>query len=153
MRAVVQRVRSASVTVEDDVVGEIGTGFLVLLGVATGDGDEDGTWMARKIAGLRVFPDEAGRMNLDLAAAAGEVLLVSQFTLQADCRRGNRPSFIAAAAPEIAAPAVDRVATLLRDRHGLRVKTGRFGASMAVRLLNDGPVTIVLDSTVDGHDS
>ncbi|MHC4793917.1 MAG: D-tyrosyl-tRNA(Tyr) deacylase [Planctomycetia bacterium] len=153
MRAVVQRVRSASVTVEDDVVGEIGTGFLVLLGVATGDGDEDGTWMARKIAGLRVFPDEAGRMNLDLAAAAGEVLLVSQFTLQADCRRGNRPSFIAAAAPEIAAPAVDRVATLLRDRHGLRVETGRFGASMAVRLLNDGPVTIVLDSTVDGHDS
>ena len=96
MRAVVQRVRSASVTVEDDVVGEIGTGFLVLLGVATDDGDEDGTWMARKIAGLRVFPDEAGRMNLDLAAAAGEVLLVSQFTLQADCRRGNRPSFIAA---------------------------------------------------------
>ncbi|MHC4245164.1 MAG: D-aminoacyl-tRNA deacylase [Planctomycetota bacterium] len=153
MRAVVQRVRSASVTVEDDVVGEIGTGFLVLLGVATGDGDEDGTWMARKIAGLRVFPDEAGRMNLDLAAAAGEVLLVSQFTLQADCRRGNRPSFIAAAAPEIAAPAVDRVATLLRDRHGLRVETGRFGASMAVRLLNDGPITIVLDSTVDGHDS
>lgn len=153
MRAVVQRVRSASVTVEDDVVGEIGTGFLVLLGVATGDGDEDGTWMARKIAGLRVFPDEAGRMNLDLAAAAGEVLLVSQFTLQADCRRGNRPSFIAAAAPEIAAPAVDRVATLLRERHGLRVETGRFGASMAVRLLNDGPVTIVLDSTVDGHDS
>lgn len=153
MRAVVQRVRSASVTVEDDVVGEIGTGFLVLLGVATGDGDEDGTWMARKIAGLRVFPDEAGRMNLDLAAAAGEVLLVSQFTLQADCRRGNRPSFIAAAAPEIAAPAVDRVATLLRERHGLRVETGRFGASMAVRLLNDGPITIVLDSTVDGHDS
>lgn len=153
MRAVVQRVRSASVTVEDDVVGEIGTGFLVLLGVATDDGDEDGTWMARKIAGLRVFPDEAGRMNLDLAAAAGEVLLVSQFTLQADCRRGNRPSFIAAAAPEIAAPAVDRVATLLRERHGLRVETGRFGASMAVRLLNDGPVTIVLDSTVDGHDS
>ncbi len=153
MRAVVQRVRSASVTVEDDVVGEIGTGFLVLLGVATDDGDEDGTWMARKIAGLRVFPDEAGRMNLDLAAAAGEVLLVSQFTLQADCRRGNRPSFIAAAAPEIAAPAVDRVATLLRERHGLRVETGRFGASMAVRLLNDGPITIVLDSTVDGHDS
>ena len=83
-----------------NVVGEIDKGFLVLLGVATGDDDEAGTWMARKIAGLRVFPDEAGRMNLDLAAAAGEVLLVSQFTLQADCRRGNRPSFIAAAAPE-----------------------------------------------------
>ena len=153
MRAVVQRVRSASVTVEDEVVGTIGPGFLVLLGVATEDDDEDGIWMARKIAGLRVFPDDAGRMNLDLAAADGAVLLVSQFTLQADCRRGNRPSFIGAAAPEIAAPAVDRVAALLRDRHGLRVETGRFGASMEVRLLNDGPVTIVLDSAVDRHDA
>ena len=108
--------------------------------------------MARKIAGLRVFPDEAGRMNLDLAAAAGEVMLVSQFTLQADCRRGNRPSFIAAAAPEVAAPAVDRVGTMLRERHGLRVETGRFGASMEVRLLNDGPITIVLDSVLDRQD-
>lgn len=152
MRAVVQRVRSASVTVDGDVVGEIDKGFLVLLGVATGDDDEAGTWMARKIAGLRVFPDEAGRMNLDLAAAGGEVLLVSQFTLQADCRRGNRPSFIAAAAPEVAAPAVDRVGTMLRERHGLRVETGRFGASMEVRLLNDGPITIVLDSVLDRQD-
>ena len=152
MRAVVQRVRSASVTVDGDVVGEIDKGFLVLLGVATGDDDEAGTWMARKIAGLRVFPDEAGRMNLDLAAAAGEVLLVSQFTLQADCRRGNRPSFIAAAAPEVAAPAVDRVGTMLRERHGLRVETGRFGANMEVRLLNDGPITIVLDSVLDRQD-
>ena len=152
MRAVVQRVRSASVTVDGDVVGEIDKGFLVLLGVATGDDDEAGTWMARKIAGLRVFPDEAGRMNLDLAAAAGEVLLVSQFTLQADCRRGNRPSFIAAAAPEVAAPAVDRVGTMLRERHGLRVEMGRFGANMEVRLLNDGPITIVLDSVLDRQD-
>lgn len=152
MRAVVQRVRSASVTVEDEVVGKIGPGFLVLLGVGTGDDDDDGTWMARKIAGLRVFPDDAGRMNLDLAAAGGEVLLVSQFTLQADCRRGNRPSFIAAAAPEIAAPAVDRVGNLLRERHGLKVETGRFGASMEVRLLNDGPITIVLDSDADRQD-
>ena len=152
MRAVIQRVRSASVTVEEEVVGKIGPGFLVLLGVATGDDDDDGTWMARKIAGLRVFPDDAGRMNLDLAAAGGEVLLVSQFTLQADCRRGNRPSFIAAAAPEIAAPAVDRVGNLLRERHGLKVETGRFGASMEVRLLNDGPITIVLDSDADRQD-
>ena len=152
MRAVVQRVRSASVTIDGDVVGEIDKGFLVLLGVATGDDDEAGTWMARKIAGLRVFPDEAGRMNLDLAAAAGEVLLVSQFTLQADCRRGNRPSFIAAAAPEVAAPAVERVGTMLRELHGLRVETGRFGASMEVRLLNDGPITIVLDSVLDRQD-
>ena len=152
MRAVVQRVRSASVTVDGDVVGEIDKGFLVLLGVATGDDDEAGTWMARKIAGLRVFPDEAGRMNLDLAAAAGEVLLVSQFTLQADCRRGNRPSFIAAAAPEVAAPAVDRVGTMLRERHGLRVETGRFGASMEVRLLYDGPITCVLYSVLDRQD-
>ena len=146
MRAVIQRVRSASVTVEDEVTGRIGAGFLVLLGVATGDDDDDGTWMARKIAGLRVFPDDAGRMNLDLAAAGGEVLLVSQFTLQADCRRGNRPSFIAAAAPEIAAPAVARVGNLLRERHGLKVETGRFGASMSVSLENDGPVTIVLET-------
>ena len=152
MRAVIQRVRSASVTVEDEVTGRIGAGFLVLLGVATGDDDDDGTWMARKIAGLRVFPDDAGRMNLDLAAAGGEVLLVSQFTLQADCRRGNRPSFIAAAAPEIAAPAVARVGNLLRERHGLKVETGRFGATMEVRLLNDGPITIVLDSDADRQD-
>ncbi len=152
MRAVVQRERSASVTVDDDVVGEIGAGLLVLLGVGGDDDDDDGTWMARKIAGLRVFPDDAGRMNLDLAALDGKVLLVSQFTLQADCSRGNRPSFIAAAAPEIAAPAVDRVAALLRERHGLGVETGRFGASMEVRLLNDGPVTIVLDSHADRHD-
>ncbi|MAB71671.1 MAG: D-tyrosyl-tRNA(Tyr) deacylase [Planctomycetaceae bacterium] len=152
MRAVIQRVRSASVTVEDEVTGRVGSGFLVLLGVATGDDDDDGTWMARKIAGLRVFPDDAGRMNLDLAAAGGEVLLVSQFTLQADCRRGNRPSFIAAAAPEIAAPAVDRVGNLLRERHGLKVETGRFGATMEVRLLNDGPITIVLDSDADRQD-
>lgn len=152
MRAVVQRVRSASVTVEEEVVGRIELGFLVLLGVAVDDDRDDESWMARKIAGLRVFPDDAGRMNLDLASAGGEVLLVSQFTLQADCRRGNRPSFIAAATPEIAAPAVDRVAHLLRDRHGLRVATGRFGASMEVRLLNDGPVTIVLDSDLAPHD-
>ena len=152
MRAVIQRVRSASVTVEDEVTGRIGAGFLVLLGVATGDDDDDGTWMARKIAGLRVFPDDAGRMNLDLAAAGGEVLLVSQFTLQADCRRGNRPSFIAAAAPEIAAPAVARVGNLLRERHGLKVETRRFGATMEVRLLNDGPITIVLDSDADRQD-
>ena len=152
MRAVIQRVRSASVTVEDEVTGRVGSGFLVLLGVATGDDDDDGTWMARKIAGLRVFPDDAGRMNLDLAAAGGEVLLVSQFTLQADCRRGNRPSFIAAASPEIAAPAVDRVGNLLRERHGLKVETGRFGATMEVRLLNDGPITIVLDSDADRQD-
>jgi D-tyrosyl-tRNA(Tyr) deacylase len=152
MKAVVQRVRSASVTVEDDVVGEIGPGFLVLLGVATDDQDEDATWMARKIAGLRIFPDDAGRMNVDLAAASAAVLLVSQFTLQADCRRGNRPSFIAAAAPEIAAPAVDRVGSLLRERHGIRVETGRFGAHMEVRLLNDGPITIMLDSQLDRND-
>ena len=150
MRAVIQRVRSASVGVAGDgVIGEIGIGLLVLLGVADGDGDDDGAWMARKIAGLRIFPDEQGRMNRDLETAGGDVLLVSQFTLQADCRRGNRPSFIAAAAPEIAAPAVERVGSILRARHGLHVENGRFGASMEVRLLNDGPVTIVLDSRDD----
>ena len=149
MKAVVQRVSEASVEVAGDRVGRIDRGLLVLLGVAEGDGDADRRWMSRKIAGLRIFPDADGRMNLDVAAAGGRVLMVSQFTLLGDCRRGHRPSFIGAAAPEIASPMVDAIADDLRTM-GLGVETGRFGADMKVRLLNDGPVTIVLDSRVDG---
>ena len=149
MKAVIQRVREASVEVDGEIIGRVGIGFLVLAGAAREDDETDAVWIARKIAGLRVFPDEDGRMNLDLSAVDGSVLLVSQFTLQADCRQGNRPSFINAAAPDEAAPLVDLVVERLRREHGLRVETGRFGADMKVSLLNDGPVTIVLDSSED----
>ena len=149
MRAVIQRVREASVEVDGEILGRTGVGFLVLVGAARGDSETDAVWLARKIAGLRVFPDEEGRMNLDLAAVDGSILLVSQFTLHADCRQGNRPSFINAAAPEEAAPLVECVVERLRREHGISVETGRFGADMKVSLLNDGPVTIILDSTED----
>lgn len=150
MRAVVQRVTEASVEVDGVRVGAVDRGLLVLLGVADGDTDADRAWMVRKLAGLRIFRDDEGRMNLDVAAAGGAVLLVSQFTLLADCRRGHRPSFIEAAAPDVAAPMVEAVADDLRGR-GLRVETGRFAADMKVRLLNDGPVTITLDSRLDAR--
>ena len=129
------------------VVGEIQRGFLVLLGVAEGDGPDDVSWMARKLARLRLFPDPEGRMNLDLPAINGSILLVSQFTLLGDCRRGNRPSFIEAAAPETARTLYEEVAEKLRSDHGLPVETGQFQASMAVELLNDGPVTVLIDSS------
>ncbi|MFM1831773.1 MAG: hypothetical protein RLZZ461_89 [Planctomycetota bacterium] len=148
MRAVVQRVRSASVEVEGRIVGRIDGGLLVLLGVEVGDTAADLSWMVRKLAGLRIFRDDEGRMNLDVTAVGGAVLLVSQFTLLADCRRGNRPSFVDAAPPEIASPMVDAAAAELRQR-GLQVETGQFGADMLVGLENDGPVTIMLDSRSD----
>ena len=149
MRAVIQRVRDASVEVDGEILGDIGIGFLVLAGAARGDTESDAIWLARKIAGLRVFRDHEDRMNLNLQAVDGSVLLVSQFTLLADCRQGNRPSFTRAADPEEAAPLVELVVERLRNQHGIRVKTGRFGADMKVALLNDGPVTIILDSIED----
>jgi D-tyrosyl-tRNA(Tyr) deacylase len=133
------------VSVDDAVVGSIGRGFLALVGVGRDDGPDDAREMAGKIAGLRVFDDEAGDMNLDLAAVGGEVLAVSQFTLQGDARRGRRPSFIAAARPEAAEPLYEEVVAELR-RRGITVATGIFGATMAVGLVNDGPVTILLDT-------
>jgi D-tyrosyl-tRNA(Tyr) deacylase len=148
MRAVVQRVRSSSVEVGGRIVGEIESGLLVLLGVKVGDTAEDLAWMVRKVSALRIFADDEGRMNLDVGTVGGSVLLVSQFTLLGDCRRGNRPSFVDAAPPELASPMVDAAASALRER-GLRVETGRFGADMLVRLENDGPVTIILDSRSD----
>jgi len=145
MRAVVQRVSEASVTVDGEVTGQIGRGFLVLLGIAGDDSEKDIVWIAEKIAGLRIFEDAEGRMNLGLGDVGGAVLLVSQFTLYGDCRKGRRPSFVEAARPEAALPLYQSVAAELRG-HGLRVETGKFQAHMDVRLLNDGPVTLLLDS-------
>ncbi len=145
MRAVVQRVREASVTVGDAVVGAIGPGLLVLVGVAHGDDAATAAWLADKLAGLRIFSDADDKFNLALADVGGAALVVSQFTLLADTRKGRRPSFVGAADPAVAAPLVDTVVAGLRAR-GLTVATGQFGAQMQVRLLNDGPVTIILDS-------
>jgi D-tyrosyl-tRNA(Tyr) deacylase len=145
MRAIIQRVRSASVTVDERVVGEIGQGLLVLLGVGQGDGTTEATLLAEKIAQMRIFADADGRFNLSLIDVGGAALVVSQFTLYADTRRGRRPSFSAAAAPDIASPLVDHFCDDLR-RLGVHVETGIFGADMQVSLINDGPVTITLDS-------
>ena len=145
MKAVVQRVSRARVTVGDEVTGEIGAGLLVLLGVAQGDPPEAEATLANKIAGLRIFQDDAGKMNLSVSDIGGQVLVVSQFTLLADCRKGRRPSFIGAAPPDEADRRYEGFCQLLRDK-GLTVATGRFGASMDVELVNAGPVTILLDT-------
>jgi D-tyrosyl-tRNA(Tyr) deacylase len=149
VRAVCQRVSQASVAVDGEVVGAIGRGWLILLGVGPEDHETTAAWLVDKIAGLRVFDDPAGKMNLAAADVGAEFLLVSQFTLYADTARGRRPGFSRAAPPAAAAPLVERCAELLRAR-GFPVATGRFGASMAVSLTNDGPVTIVLST--DGWD-
>jgi D-tyrosyl-tRNA(Tyr) deacylase len=144
MRLVLQRVSSASVKVAGEVVGEIGRGLLVLVGIERGDGPPQVRAAAEKLAGLRVFENEAGRMNLDLTAVGGAFLVVSQFTLAGSVARGRRPSFDRAAPPAEAEPLVDALVTDLRNR-GLRVETGRFRALMEVALVNDGPVTLVVD--------
>lgn len=146
MIAVIQRVSEASVTIENQIRGQIGTGFLVLLGITHTDTDEDVQWLARKIVGMRVFNDGEGKMNLDLAAVGGGILLISQFTLHASTKKGNRPSFAEAARPEVAIPLYERMIGELSDLLGKSIATGEFGADMKVRLLNDGPVTIVVDS-------
>jgi D-aminoacyl-tRNA deacylase len=145
MRAVVQRVSRARVTVGGEIVGEIGQGLLVLLGVGQGDTDAAAEYLANKIAGLRVFDDDAGRMNRAVGEIGGAVLVVSQFTLFGDVRRGKRPSFDAAAPPEQARRLYDYFVERLRAA-GLRCETGRFQEMMLVELVNDGPVTILLDS-------
>ncbi|MBS3938227.1 MAG: D-tyrosyl-tRNA(Tyr) deacylase [Peptococcaceae bacterium] len=145
MRAVVQRVSKARVVVGDEVVGAIAWGLVVLLGVARHDTLKDATYLAEKIAGLRIFADSEGKMNLSLAQKGGAVLAVSQFTLYGDCRRGKRPSFDDAAGAEIAIPLYQHFVAELRG-YGLEVATGSFGAMMQVELVNDGPVTILLDS-------
>ena len=146
MRAVLQRVRHASVTVDGEQVGRIGPGLLVFLGVGRDDTDEDLSWIVGRIAHLRIFEDDEGRMNRSVIEAAGAVLLVSQFTLYGDCRRGRRPGFTQAMAPEQARVVIDQAVERLRDL-GLPVETGVFGADMQVELGNDGPVTMLLDST------
>ncbi len=145
MRAVVQRVSRASVTVNGEVVGSINRGLMVLVGVTPGDGDADARAIGAKIAGLRIFRDSEGKMNLSLSDIGGAVLLVSQFTLYGSVRKGRRPSFVDAAISAVAEPLVDAVATALGER-GLIVETGVFGADMSVDLTNDGPVTLVLES-------
>ena len=145
MKAVIQRVQHASVVVDDATVGQIGPGLLVLLGVGRDDTEEDVRHVARKVAEMRIFSDADGKFNLALGDIGGSILLVSQFTLYADTRKGRRPSFIGAAAPELAEALVERCAQLWREA-GITVETGRFGAHMDVSLLNDGPVTIILDT-------
>ncbi|MBT9152119.1 MAG: D-aminoacyl-tRNA deacylase [Firmicutes bacterium] len=145
VRAVVQRVSKARVVVGDEVVGAIAWGLVVLLGVARHDTLKDATYLAEKIAGLRIFADSEGKMNLSLAQKGGAVLAISQFTLYGDCRRGKRPSFDDAASPEIAIPLYHQFVAGLKE-YGLTVATGSFGAMMQVELVNDGPVTILLDS-------
>lgn len=145
MRAVVQRVSRASVEVDDTIVGEIALGLLVLLGVEEGDSEDDAAQIAKKIAQLRIFNDNEGKFNLSLEDVSGAVLLISQFTLLGDARKGNRPSFIKAARPEHATPLYEYTAERLRARR-IPVDTGTFGAHMNVSLVNDGPVTILLDT-------
>ncbi|MGI8785010.1 MAG: D-aminoacyl-tRNA deacylase [Acidobacteriota bacterium] len=145
MRAVVQRVTEARVEVDDRVAGQIGRGFLVLVGVPQGDGLDDIPYMTRKIERLRVFSDGQSKMNLPLSAVGGQILLISQFTLLGDVRQGNRPSYAEAAAPEVAGPVFEQLRQAL-VAEGLHVETGVFQAMMQVHLVNDGPVTILLDS-------
>lgn len=145
MRAVVQRVSEGRVTVDGEVVGEIGQGLVVLVGVTHGDTEAQARWLARKIAGLRIFEDDAGKLNRSVQDVGGEILVVSQFTLYADARKGRRPSFIHAAPPEVAEPLIEHFCQALREE-GLTVATGRFRAMMQVCLCNEGPVTIIVDT-------
>ena len=145
MKIVLQRVKNASVTVDGEKISEIGLGLLLLVGVANGDTETDADWLAEKVSGLRIFADDAGKMNLSVTATRGEVLAVSQFTLLADTRKGKRPSFIGAAPPGEAEPLFDYFCESLRASGVSSVKTGLFGAMMDVALTNDGPVTLLLE--------
>ena len=145
MRAVVQRVTQGSVTVQEEIVGRIGAGLLILLGVAEDDDAQDADWMAAKIAHLRIFEDDAGKLNRSLLDVQGEMLVVSQFTLYGDCRKGRRPSFVKAAAPEKAESLYLRFVAQVRQQ-GITVATGRFRRQMDVALVNNGPVTLIIES-------
>ena len=145
MRAVLTRVKSASVTVDGKVIGKIGQGFLMLLGVTHEDTEVQAVKLADKLVGLRIFEDENGKMNQGLESVDGQVLVVSQFTLYGNCRKGRRPDFLAAARPEVAIPLYEKFVQLIRDK-GIHVETGEFGAEMLVESVNDGPVTLVVDT-------
>lgn len=146
MRAVILRVASAAVSIDGSIVGQIGCGLLVLLGIEQGDNAGDLAWLSAKVARLRVFPDEAGKINRDLRQAAAAMLVVSQFTLHASTRKGNRPSFTQAAAPAAAEALYQEFLTAMEVHLGRPVERGRFGADMQVSLVNDGPVTLIIDS-------
>lgn len=146
MIVVVQRVSEASVKIEGKVKSEIGVGLMILLGIEEADGSDDIEWLTRKITHLRIFPDEAGVMNKSLLDANGDILLISQFTLHASTKKGNRPSYIKAARPETAIPLYEQMISSLQNELGKSIGTGEFGADMKVSLVNDGPVTIVIDS-------
>lgn len=146
MRIVLQRCSRAEVRIDGQTVGKIGKGFMALVGVTDGDTKAEAELLARKVAQMRVFEDADGKMNLALKDVGGAVLSISQFTLYADCKKGNRPSFVRAARPDVAEPLYDYFNNLLRTQYDLHVETGRFGADMKVDFVNDGPVTIILDS-------
>ena len=146
MRVVIQRVSEASVTVEGDITGQISTGLLVLIGIEDADTDEDISWLSNKIVNMRIFNDENGVMNKSLPDVQGELLLVSQFTLHASTKKGHRPSYIKASKAEFAIPMYEKMIARLEADLGKKIETGIFGADMKVQLLNDGPVTIVIDS-------
>ena len=145
MRAVLTRVKSASVTVDGSVIGQIGQGFLILLGVTHEDTEAQAVKLADKLMGLRIFEDENGKMNRSLEDVGGQVLVVSQFTLYGNCKKGRRPEFLAAARPEIAIPLYEKFIALCRDK-GFSLETGEFGAEMLVESVNDGPVTLIVDT-------
>ncbi len=146
MRIIVQRCSRAEVRIDGETVGQIGTGFLLLVGITHGDTKQEAEYLAKKVANMRIFNDAEGKMNLSLAEVGGAILSISQFTLYGNAHKGNRPSFIKAAPPEVAEPLYAYFNTLLRELYGLTVETGRFGADMKVDFVNDGPVTILLDS-------
>lgn len=146
MRAVIQRVIKANVTVEEKITGQIHTGLLVLLGIEDADTDEDIQWLSAKIVNLRIFNDENGVMNKSVAEVGGDILLVSQFTLHASTKKGNRPSYIKASKPDYAIPMYEKMIAQLEQDLGKKIQVGVFGADMKVELLNDGPVTIIIDT-------
>lgn len=146
MIAVIQRVSEASVTIEGQLKGQIAQGFMILLGITHDDTDEDITWLSKKIIGMRIFSDADGKMNQDLSMVEGNILLISQFTLHASTKKGNRPSFMDAARPEVAIPLYQEMIKQLGFDLGKPIQTGEFGADMKVALVNDGPVTIVIDT-------
>ena len=146
MRVVIQRVSRASVTINGTVTGNINTGLLVLLGIEDADGEEDIKWLSNKIVNLRIFNDEAGVMNCSIIEVGGGILLISQFTLHASTKKGNRPSYIKASKPDVAIPLYEKMIKYLEMDLGKSIETGRFGADMKVELVNDGPVTIVIDT-------
>lgn len=148
MRVVIQRVKNASVSIDQKIIGNINHGLLILLGIEHEDTENDANWLIQKILGLRIFSDSEGKMNLSVADIQGELLIVSQFTLFASTVKGNRPSFLKSAKPDISIPLYEKFLKTIKKETSLKIETGQFGADMKVSLINDGPVTIIIDSKV-----